>query len=163
MEAVDNIINSIGRIPTIKIADGALTSDKVAERAYQSHKMSNELLATRDDEHLVLVRADVTGLVADNHIFKQEHIPANSIDFSYMFGNNQVLANDNIMLNTIKLPAAADISPYSVFNALNTLSVPYIKNNSFTPKNNSVAADGISKAKLSAAIIEKLRVGGLVV
>lgn len=162
-EAVNDIISSIGRIPTIKIADGAVAGNKVAERAYQSHKMSDELLATRDDDNLVLVRDDITGIVSDKHIFNSTHIPGNSIDFSYMFGNNPVLTNNNLMLNTIKLPAAADISPYSVFNALNTLSAAYIKNNSFTPKNNSVAADGISKAKLSAAIIEKLKVGGLVV
>jgi len=163
VEVVNNIINNIGRIPTIKIADGAVAGDKVAERAYQSHKMSNELLATRDDNNLILVRDDVTGIVSDKHIFKLTHIPDNSIDFSYMFGNNPVLTNDNLMLNTIKLPAQGDISPYSFFNALNPLSIAYIMNNSFTPKNNSVASDGISKAKLSAAIIEKLKVGGLVV
>lgn len=162
-DAVTNIIDNIGLIPTIKIADRAITGDKVAERAYTNYKMSHELLATRDNNNLVFVRADITQLASDNRIFDSIRIADDSINFSYMFGNNPVLTSSNVALSAITLTPQSDISPYSIFNDLNLLSVAYIKNNSFTPKNNSVAADGISKAKLSQAIIQKLRVGGLVV
>ena len=80
-----------------------------------------------------------------------------------MFGYNSVLTSGNILPSSIVLPIESNISPYSFFNSLNPLSTAYIKDNSFVPNNNTVAADGISKTKLSAAIIAKLRVGGLVV
>lgn len=153
----------VNGVPTVKIKDEALTADKIADIAYSYSKISDELYAIRNDTALTLVRANVTMLVADTHIIKTSHIQNNSINFSYMFGNNPVLTNANILPNSVNLVVTEDISPYFFFSSVNPLNLVNIAANSFTPRNNSLVADGISKAKLSPAIINKLKIGGLVV
>ena len=146
-----------------KIQNNVLTGVNIANGSITSNKMSAALLGLRtvDPTTLTLTRRVTTGLPSDTHIIKTNMITLNSIPFNYMFGNNKVLNDANLPMGVFRFAASADISFYSVFtNGLFTRD--YIAPNSFTPNNNGVAANGINKTKLSQAIINKLRIGGLV-